>query len=128
MTLNELKIFLNLMKISEKAIMMKVMKDIFLKLMFNIPKVYITFTLIHTFCLKKIKIEKVEKLVANLCDKNEYVIHIRNLEQALNHRLVLKQVHRIIKSNQKAWLKPHINMNTDPRNKAKMILKKYFLS
>ena len=89
MTLNGLKIFLNLMKISEKAIMMKVMKDIFLKLMFNIPKVYITFTLIRTFCLKKIKIEKVEKLVANLCDKNEYVIHIRNLEQALNHRLVL---------------------------------------
>ena len=128
MTLNGLKIFLNLMKISEKAIMMKVMKDIFLKLMFNIPKVYITFTLIHTFCLKKIKIEKVEKLVANLCDKNEYVIHIRNLEQALNHRLVLKQVHRIIKSNQKAWLKPHININTDPRNKAKMIFKKYFLS
>ena len=84
--------------------------------------------MIHTFCLKKIKIEKVEKLVANLCDKNEYVIHIRNLEQALNHRLVLKQVHRIIKSNQKAWLKPHININTDPRNKAKMILKKYFLS
>ena len=82
--------------------------------------------MIHTFCLKKIKIEKVEKLVANLCDKNEYVIHIRNLEQALNHRLVLKQVHRIIKSNQKAWLKPHINMNTDPRNKAKMIFKKYF--
>ena len=72
------------------------------------------------------KIEKVEKLVANLCDKNEYVIHIRNLEQALNYRLVLKQMHRIIKSNQKVWLKPHINMNADPRNKAKMILKKYF--
>ena len=51
--LNGLKIFLNLMKISEKAIMMKVMKDIFLKLMFNIPKVYITLTLIYTFCLKK---------------------------------------------------------------------------
>ena len=30
------------------------------------------------------KIEKVEKLVANLRDKNEYVVHIRNLKQALN--------------------------------------------
>ena len=29
------------------------------------------------------KIEKVEKLVANLHDKTEYVIHIRNLKQAL---------------------------------------------
>ena len=28
------------------------------------------------------KIEKVEKLVANLHDKIEYVIHIRNLKQA----------------------------------------------
>ena len=31
------------------------------------------------------EIEKVEKLVANLHDKKEYVIHIRNLMQALNH-------------------------------------------
>ena len=31
------------------------------------------------------KIEKVEKLLFNLYDKTEYVIHIRNLNQALNH-------------------------------------------
>ena len=37
------------------------------------------------------KIEKVEMLVANLHDKIEYVIHIRNLKQALNHGLVLKK-------------------------------------
>ena len=29
--------------------------------------------------------EKIEKLVANLHDKTEYVIHIRNFKQALNH-------------------------------------------
>ena len=65
------------------------------------------------------KIEKVEKLVANLHDKTEYVIHIRNLKQALNHGLVLKKVHRVIKFNQNAWLKPYIDMNTDLRKKAK---------
>ena len=59
------------------------------------------------------KIEKVEKLVANLHVKTEYVIHIRNLKQALNHGLVLKKVHRVIKFNQNAWLKPYIDMNTD---------------
>ena len=48
------------------------------------------------------KIEKVEKLVAKLHDKDEYVLHIANLKQALNHGLVLKTVHRIIKSNQKS--------------------------
>ena len=31
------------------------------------------------------KIEKVEKFVANLHDKTEYVMHIKNLEKALNH-------------------------------------------
>ena len=45
------------------------------------------------FLPKRMKIEKVEKLVANLHDKTEYFIHIRNLKQASNHRLVLKKVH-----------------------------------
>ena len=51
------------------------------------------------FLPERMKIEKVEKLVANLHDKTEYVIHIRNLKQALNHGLVLKKVHRVIKLN-----------------------------
>ena len=33
-----------------------------------------------------------EKLVANLHQKTEYVINIRNLRQALKHELVLKKV------------------------------------
>ena len=48
------------------------------------------------FLPERMKIEKVEKLVTNLHDKTEYVIHIRNLKQALNHGLVLKKVHRVI--------------------------------
>ena len=43
------------------------------------------------------KIEKIEKLVATLHDKTQYVIHISNLKQALNHELVLKKVHKVIK-------------------------------
>ena len=45
---------------------------------------------------------KIKKLVTNLHGKNEYVIHIRNLKQTLNHGLILKKVHRLIKLNQKA--------------------------
>ena len=37
------------------------------------------------------KVEKVEKFDANWHDKSENVIYIRNLKQALNHRLVLKR-------------------------------------
>ena len=43
------------------------------------------------FLSEKIKIEKVEKLVANLHDKIEYVVQIRNLKW-INHGLVLKKV------------------------------------
>ena len=51
--------------------------------------------------------------MADLNDKTEYVIHIRNLTQTLNRGLVLKMLHRIIKFKQKAWLKSYINANTD---------------
>ena len=74
------------------------------------------------------KIEKFEKLVANLHDKTEYVIHIINFKPALNHGLVLKKVHRVIKFNQNAWVKPYIDMNTDLRKKAKNGFEKKNLS
>ena len=60
------------------------------------------------FLPERMKIEKVKKFIANLHDETEYVIHIKNLRQALNHRLVLKKFHRGIKFSQKAQLKPHI--------------------
>ena len=50
------------------------------------------------------KIQKIEKLVANVHDKTEYVIHIRNLKEALNQILVLTKVQRNIKFNQNTWL------------------------
>ena len=43
------------------------------------------------FLPERMKIEKVEKLVTNLHDKTEYIIHIRNLKQALNLELILKK-------------------------------------
>ena len=60
-----------------------------------------------------------KKLVANLHDKTEYAIRIINLKQTLNHRLVLKKVHRVIKFPQNVWLKPYIDINTDLRRKVK---------
>ena len=45
-------------------------------------------------------------------------MQIINLKQALNHGLVLKNVHSVIKSNQKAWLILYIDMNTELRKNA----------
>ena len=46
-------------------------------------------------------------------DKNNYVVHIRSLKQALNDGLILKKVYRVIQFNQEAWLKEYIDMNTE---------------
>ena len=51
------------------------------------------------FLPERIATQNFEKLVTNLHDKSEYVIHMRNLKQALNHGLILKKVHRVIKLN-----------------------------
>ena len=94
------------------------MKDVFLKLDVQyLEKLHEIHDL--PFLLERMKIEKFSKLVANFHDKTEYVKHIRNLKQAWNHRLFLKNLHRIIKFKPKAWLKSYINMNTNLRGKAK---------
>ena len=38
-------------------------------------------------------------------DKNNYVAHVRTLRQSLIHELILKNAHKVIQFNQKAWLK-----------------------
>ena len=64
------------------------------------------------------KIDKCKKLVCNLLNKKKYVVHINSLKQGLNHGLKLKKIHRVIEFNQKAWLKPYIDMNTELRKVA----------
>ena len=59
------------------------------------------------------KIEKTEKLAANLHDRTESDIYMKNSKQALNHELVFKKVYRVIKFNIKSWLKSYMEMNTD---------------
>ena len=73
-----------------------------------------------TFLPGRMKIEKVENFVANLHDKTDYVIQIINLKQELNHGLVLRQAHKVIKLNQNAWLKPYIDTEKKLRKKSKI--------
>ena len=71
------------------------------------------------FLPERMKINKCTKLVCNIHNKENYVIHIEALTQALNHGLKLTKVHRIIQFDQEAWLKPYIDLNTDLRKDAK---------
>ena len=60
---------------------------------------------------------KPKKPLVNLRDKNEDIVHIRNLKQALNYGLVLKKIHKVIQFNRKSWLKSYVDMNTEIRKK-----------
>ena len=67
--------------------MKRIMEDIFLKLYHKgIP-----------FLAEMKKVNKFKKLVANIRDKKEYIVHIRNI--------VLKKIHKVIKFKQTPWLK-----------------------
>ena len=71
------------------------------------------------FLLKKIKINKFNKLVYNLYYKNNYVAHIRSLKKTLHYRLILKKVQKVIEFNQELWLKEYIIRNTELKKQAK---------
>ena len=71
------------------------------------------------FLPHRMKVNKVNKLVANGYDKNDYAIHIYALKKALNHGLILKKVHSVISFSHSAWLKPFTDMKTELRAKGK---------
>ena len=75
---------------------------------------------------EKISINGVEKLVPNLRSKRSYVIHIRALDQALKHGLVLERIHKAIEFNQYPWMKTYIDFNTKLRTAAANDFKKDF--
>ena len=70
------------------------------------------------FMWERMEINGVEKLIPNLRDKKNYVIHIRALDQALRHGLVLERIHRAIGFSQSDWMKPNIEFNTQLRTLA----------
>ncbi len=73
----------------------------------------------HYYNGKEPKDEKTPKLILNLKDKDRYVVHIKALKFYLEKGMKVKQYHRIIKFQQRAWLKPWIDFNTEKRKVAK---------
>ena len=67
---------------------------------------------------ERMVIGRVEKLVPNLYYKKRYIIHIRALDQALKHGLVLEQIHKAIEFKQSSWMKEYIDFNIKLRTAA----------
>ena len=68
----------------------------------------------------------VHKLIPTLADKQNNVLHYRNLQLYLNLGLKLKKVHRVLEFNQSPWLKQYIDFNTQKRTNAKNSFEKDF--
>ena len=88
-----------------------------------------TIRMLHSdlaFLPERMKINKCTKLTCTIQNKENYIIHIRALKQAINHGLKLEKVLKVIEFDQEAWLKPYIDMNTDLRKQAKNDFEKDF--
>ena len=78
------------------------------------------------FSPEKMKINKCNKLVCNLHNKKNYVVHIKALKKTLKHGIKLKIVHKEISFYQEAWLKEYIDMNIKLKKQAKNAFEKGF--
>jgi len=80
----------------------------------------------YPLALERIEINKVEKRIPNVTEKKKYVLHHKNLKQYLDLGLKLTKIHRGISFDEKAWLKPYIELNTNLRSKAQNEFEKDF--
>ena len=90
-------------------------------------KMKVTKDMLSPYC-KNIqeKFEQVAKLIPTLAEKNNYVLHYRNLQLYLSLGLKLKKVNRVLEFDQSPWLRQHIDFNTQKRAGAKNAFEKDF--
>ena len=88
---------------------------------------------LSNYCLKianelNITIGSDKKLVPNLMNKNNYVIHYRNVQQCLKVGLKFKKMHRILKFKQSDRMRFYIDFNTQKRTNSNNESDKNFLN
>ncbi len=80
--------------------------------------IFISITILE----KNLRMKKNKKLILNVRDKTNYVVHIRNLEYYLQKGLIVSKINRCIKFNQSKWMKSWIDFNTEKKKKSKVRL------
>ena len=66
----------------------------------------------------EIKVGEVEKLVPNLGEKTDYVLHYRNIQLYLSLGMKLTKIHKALKFKQSDGMDKYIDFNTEKRTNA----------
>ena len=95
-------------------------------------KLAIPYDMLSDYCKKiadeyEIKVGDVEKLIPNLGNKTNYVLHYRNLQLYLSLGMKLTKIHRVLRFKQSDWMKKYIDFNTKKRTNAANSFEKDFL-
>ena len=95
-------------------------------------KLAIPYDMLSNYC-KKIadkygtKVGDVKKLIPNLGNKTNFVLHYKNLQFSLSLGMKLTKIHRVLKFMQSHWMKKYIDFNTEKRtNVANSFEKDFF--
>ncbi|XP_022784021.1 uncharacterized protein LOC111324675 [Stylophora pistillata] len=71
-------------------------------------------------------IGKVHKLTCTLNEKKKYIIHHKTLKHYMSLGIEIGKIHRVIRFNERPWMKKYIALNTKLRAKAKNDFEKDF--
>ena len=87
-------------------------------------KLAVSYEMLSDYCKKiakkyEIKVGDVKKLIPNLGNKTNYVLHYRDLQLYLSLGMKLKKIHRTLKFKQSDWMKKYIDFNNEKRKKCR---------
>ena len=74
-----------------------------------------------------ITVGNVKKLIPNLGNRTNYLLHYKNLQLCLSLGMKMTKLHETIKFKQSDWMKKHIDCNTEKRTNAASSFEKDFL-